>query len=53
MSSTRSDEQLAAFADAMHDNRQLAVFFFSPYFSADEKKDGLERAVRGADAGVR
>ncbi len=41
-------EQLAAFADAMHDNRQLAVFFFSPYFSVNEKKDGLERAVRGA-----
>jgi F-type H+-transporting ATPase subunit delta len=41
-------EQLAAFADAMHDNRQLAVFFFSPYFSVNEKKEGLERAVRGA-----
>ena len=40
--------QLAAFADAMHDNRQLAVFFFSPYFSVNEKKDGLARAVKGA-----
>ena len=27
-------EQLGAFADAMHDNRELTVFFFSPYFSA-------------------
>ena len=41
-------DQLAAFADAMHDNRQLAVFFFSPYFSVNEKKDGLARAVKGA-----
>jgi F-type H+-transporting ATPase subunit delta len=41
-------EQLAQFADALNENRQLAVFFFSPYFSVNEKKDGLERAVRGA-----
>jgi F-type H+-transporting ATPase subunit delta len=38
-------EQLDAFADAMNENRQLASFFFSPYFSAQEKKEGLERAV--------
>jgi F-type H+-transporting ATPase subunit delta len=25
------------------------VFFFSPYFSTDEKKEGLERAVTGAE----
>lgn len=42
-------EQLDQFAAALHDNRQLAVFFFSPYFSAEEKKDGLHRAVAGAD----
>ncbi len=41
-------DELGAFADAMHDNRDLAVFFFSPYFSAAEKKDGLERTVAGA-----
>ena len=33
----------------MNENRQLASFFFSPYFSAQEKKDGLERAVIDAD----
>ena len=27
-------EQLGQFADALHENRELAVFFFSPYFSA-------------------
>jgi ATP synthase F1 delta subunit len=42
-------EQLGQFADAMSESRQLAVFFFSPYFSVQEKKEGLERAVRGAD----
>jgi F-type H+-transporting ATPase subunit delta len=41
-------DQLAAFADAMHENRQLSVFFFSPYFSVNEKKVGLKRAVQGA-----
>lgn len=38
-------DDLNTFAEAMHDNRDLAVFFFSPYFSVTEKKDGLERAV--------
>ncbi len=38
-------EQLGQFADALHDDRQLQVFFFSPYFSSEEKKDGLERML--------
>ncbi len=42
-------EQLGQFADALEDNRDLAIFFFSPYFSTPEKKDGLKRAVEGAD----
>jgi F-type H+-transporting ATPase subunit delta len=42
-------EQLAAFADALERNRELGIFFFSPYFSTDEKKGGLERAVIDAD----
>jgi F-type H+-transporting ATPase subunit delta len=42
-------EQLGQFADALAGNRDLAVFFFSPYFSTDEKKTGLHRAVEGAD----
>jgi F-type H+-transporting ATPase subunit delta len=41
-------EQLDAFADAMNDSRQLAAFFFSPYFSVTEKKEGLGRAVTDA-----
>lgn len=42
-------EQLGQFADALERNRDLAVFFFSPYFSTDEKKEGLTKAVEGAD----
>jgi F-type H+-transporting ATPase subunit delta len=41
-------DELAALADAMDANRDLAMFFFSPYFSVSEKKDALERAVLGA-----
>jgi F-type H+-transporting ATPase subunit delta len=42
-------EQLGELADALHANRDLAVFFFSPYFSTQEKKEGLARALDGAD----
>ena len=38
-------DQLGAFTDALNENRDLMVFFFSPYFSTEEKKDGLKRAV--------
>ena len=42
-------EQLGQFADALDENRELAVFFFSPYFSTKEKQDALERILDGAD----
>jgi F-type H+-transporting ATPase subunit delta len=42
-------DQLAQFADALEDDRQLAIFFFSPYFSTAEKEQGLERILEGAD----
>jgi F-type H+-transporting ATPase subunit delta len=42
-------EQLGQFAEALQDNRDLAVFFFSPYFSTPEKKDGLSKLLDGAD----
>ena len=41
-------EQLGQFADALEADRELSVFFFSPYFSTPEKKDGLERMLSGA-----
>jgi ATP synthase F1 delta subunit len=42
-------EQLGQFADALEESRELQTYFFSPYFSTDEKKDGLHRAVDGAE----
>jgi ATP synthase F1 delta subunit len=42
-------EQLAEFADAVSENRDLQAFLFSPYFSSDEKTKGLDTAVGGAD----
>ena len=41
--------QLGEFADAMDSSRELQMFFFSPYFSTQEKEDGLDRTVSGAD----
>jgi F-type H+-transporting ATPase subunit delta len=45
----RTKEELGAFADALAQNRELSVFFFSPYFSTQEKEDGLRRTVVDAD----
>jgi F-type H+-transporting ATPase subunit delta len=45
----RMRDELAAFSDALAENRELSVFFFSPYFSTQEKEDGLRRAVVDAD----
>jgi F-type H+-transporting ATPase subunit delta len=42
-------EQLHQVADALDQQRELSLFFFSPYFSTQEKKDGLGRAVTGAE----
>jgi ATP synthase F1 delta subunit len=42
-------EELGQFADALNDNRELAVFFFSPYFSTEEKKEGLRRMIDGGE----
>jgi F-type H+-transporting ATPase subunit delta len=42
-------EQLAQFADALGENRGLAVFFFSPYFSTTEKQQALGRLLDGAE----
>lgn len=45
-------EQLGQFADALNDNGDLRVFFFSPYFSTEEKKNGLHGALDGADPAI-
>ena len=45
-------EQLGQFADALNENGDLRVFFFSPYFSTEEKKDGLKGALVDADPAI-
>ncbi len=42
-------EQLGEFADELEQNRDLQVFFFSPYFSSEEKSDGISKVIDGAD----
>jgi F-type H+-transporting ATPase subunit delta len=42
-------EQLGQVADAIASNRELQMFFFSPYFSTEEKQDALERVLDGGD----
>jgi F-type H+-transporting ATPase subunit delta len=42
-------DDLGAFADALNESRELSTFLFSPYFSTEEKKQGLKKAVVDAD----
>jgi ATP synthase F1 delta subunit len=42
-------DQLGAVADAVAGDHDLQVFFFSPYFSSAEKRDGIRRAISGAN----
>jgi len=42
-------QQLSEITDAVDRNRELQVFFFSPYLSSEEKKEGLGRAVTDAE----
>jgi F-type H+-transporting ATPase subunit delta len=45
----RVHEELGQFAGALDQSRDLQVFFFSPYFSSQEKKDGIGALVDDAD----
>ena len=45
----RVHDELGQFADALDEDRNLQVFLFSPYFSSEEKKDGIRRIVSDAD----
>jgi len=42
-------DQLGQFADAVTDSKDMQAFFFSPYFASAEKRDGIARAVSGAE----
>ena len=41
-------DEIGEFADALEGDQEMQVFFFSPYFSTKEKRDGIEKAVSGA-----
>jgi ATP synthase F1 delta subunit len=45
----RVHDELDEVVDALDENQELQMFFFSPYFSSDEKKDAVDRVVSGAD----
>jgi ATP synthase F1 delta subunit len=45
-------DQLGEFADALDANQEMQVFFFSPYFSTQEKEEGLDKVVTGAEPTV-
>jgi F-type H+-transporting ATPase subunit delta len=42
-------EQLGEFVDELDRNRDLQVFFFSPYFSSAEKREGIRQAISDAE----
>jgi F-type H+-transporting ATPase subunit delta len=48
----RVHDELGEFAEALSDNRELQVFLFSPYFSSEEKRDGVSKIVSDADERV-
>jgi F-type H+-transporting ATPase subunit delta len=45
----RVHDELGEFAEALDTDRNLQVFLFSPYFSSEEKKQGVKRIVSDAD----
>jgi ATP synthase F1 delta subunit len=42
-------DQLAEFTDAVEQSRELQLFLFSPYFSSQEKIEGLRKAIDGIE----
>ena len=44
----RVHDELGEFADALNESRELQVFFFSPYFSSQEKKEAIGKLLEGA-----
>ena len=48
----RVHEELGEFAEALSEERTLQVFLFSPYFSSQEKREGVRKIVSDADERV-
>jgi F-type H+-transporting ATPase subunit delta len=45
----RIHDELDQFADELSQNRDLQLFFFSPYFSSEDKKEGIRKLISDAD----
>ncbi len=45
----RIHDELGEFADALGESHDLQIFFFSPYFSSQEKKDGIGKLLSDVD----
>jgi F-type H+-transporting ATPase subunit delta len=45
----RVHDELGQFAEALSEDRTLQVFLFSPYFSSQEKREGVMKIVSEAD----
>jgi F-type H+-transporting ATPase subunit delta len=45
----RVRDELGEVTDALEEDRELRLFFYSPYFSSDEKKEGVAKVVSDAD----
>lgn len=45
----RIQSELADFADTLDGDRDMQVFFFSPYLSSADKREGIGKALSGAD----
>jgi F-type H+-transporting ATPase subunit delta len=45
----RVHDELGEFTEALSNERNLQVFLFSPYFSSEEKKEGVTSIVSDAD----
>jgi F-type H+-transporting ATPase subunit delta len=46
----RVHDELDQFTDTLDSDRDLQIFFFSPYFSSEEKKQGVRRILDDADS---
>ena len=45
----RIHDELAEVDEALQEDKDLRLFFFSPYFTSDEKKEAIRKVVDGAD----
>jgi F-type H+-transporting ATPase subunit delta len=42
-------EELGQVSETLETNHDMRLFFFSPYFSTEEKREGLRTTIEGAD----